>query len=33
MKLDFRIQHEFDRSESIKPVELAALFQGGKKIG
>ncbi|HID9122365.1 Imm52 family immunity protein [Klebsiella michiganensis] len=31
MKLDFRIEHEFDRSESIKPVELATLFQGVTK--
>ncbi len=27
MKLDFRIEHEFDHSESIKPVELATLFR------
>lgn len=27
MKLDFRIEHEFGSSESIKPVELATLFQ------
>lgn len=31
MKLDFRIEHEFDRCESIKPVELATLFQGVAK--
>ncbi|MEB0952928.1 hypothetical protein [Citrobacter sedlakii] len=31
MKLDFRIEHEFGRSESIKPVELATLFQGVTK--
>ncbi|WP_263071043.1 immunity 52 family protein [Enterobacter huaxiensis] len=31
MKLNFRIEHEFGRSESIKPVELATLFQGATK--
>ncbi|WP_082230372.1 Imm52 family immunity protein [Pluralibacter gergoviae] len=31
MKLDFRIEHEFGRSESIKPTELATLFQGVTK--
>ncbi|EBA3345240.1 hypothetical protein AIP94_22035, partial [Salmonella enterica] len=31
MKLDFRIEHDFGSSESIKPVELATLFQGVTK--
>ncbi|EAX0032014.1 hypothetical protein TY39_05335 [Salmonella enterica] len=31
MNLDFRIEHDFGSSESIKPVELATLFQGVTK--